>query len=313
MIRARLTPFMRFIPFMVGATASALLALLAIVIEPQLSFAEPKNPHAPSLTDGMECTGCHSTEGWSLAAGRGGGFDHARTGFPLTGRHAQTACVGCHAPEHRLSRECVGCHEDPHERRMGEQCDTCHDARAWQLTSARKRHEQTRLPLTGMHAVAECTECHQRSASRQWSTPPADCFACHAKDYRRKDIHPLHIGGTNPTRAPFPRDCGECHRAIGWSPAFVDPLQVQRLVGASSAALSRAPEDHELLFPIAHGPHRAAACEDCHSNAETFPRAVRCEGCHAHTPQKIQASHARVAGAVREGSCLHCHRGGAAP
>jgi hypothetical protein len=269
--------------------------------------------HTTGVTEGMDCVDCHSTGGWDLGTGKGQGFDHSRTGFPLGGRHAQTPCVGCHAPGKRTSRECVACHEDTHEHRLGRDCDGCHDARSWARTGARAQHELTRLPLTGMHALAECTECHRRAASRQWSTPPADCFGCHANDYRRKDIHPLHIGSAKPVRAPFPRDCAQCHRAIGWSPALVSPAAAQRLVGTSAAALMRAPDDHDVRFPISHGPHRQAACEDCHMNVESLPRAVRCTGCHAHAPAKLAIAHLQVTGVVRDGSCLHCHRGGGAP
>ena len=52
-----------------------------------------------ALTEGIDCSACHTPHGWKqLGEGAGsGGFDHARTGFPLTGQHVRTACIDCHA------------------------------------------------------------------------------------------------------------------------------------------------------------------------------------------------------------------------
>ena len=45
------------------------------------------------------------------------GFDHAQTGFPLAGRHAQLGCASCHTAQVEEKKtgkhaklECVGCH-----------------------------------------------------------------------------------------------------------------------------------------------------------------------------------------------------------
>jgi hypothetical protein len=166
----------------------------------------------------------------------------------------------------------------------------------------------TRLPLTGMHAVAECSECHQRAGSRQWSSAPADCFACHAADYRRTDIHPSHLGAPgDPSRPPFSRNCSTCHRPTGWVPAFFPASRSQALKNA--LALAVRPAEHESRFPIRSGKHRAAPCDGCHTSP-AVPRAVRCDGCHAHDRVQLSRLHRSVLGALA-GSCLGCHPGGA--
>jgi len=43
------------------------------------------------------CADCHGEERWKPPAR----FDHARTEFPLTGRHEQVACARCHPAKHR--------------------------------------------------------------------------------------------------------------------------------------------------------------------------------------------------------------------
>jgi hypothetical protein len=263
-----------------------------------------KSPHKGNITKGLDCSACHSTGSWDLLGGKSSGesgFDHARTGFPLTGRHRHAACTDCHTGEVKVRRDCASCHADPHGRRLGQQCDRCHNSVTWRSVRAIERHRLTRLPLTGMHALLDCTECHQRIGDRQWSSAPANCYACHAKDYRRGDVHPRHTGDAN--NPPFPHDCTQCHRATGWSPAVITSATF-----ALNQALS-APRHHDLSFPITFGKHRGAQCSSCHVSLAR-PKIVRCDGCHAHDPIRVRRQHRRVHAAVG-GSCLGCHPGGA--
>lgn len=264
-----------------------------------------------SITEGLDCSLCHTPQGWSELSDKGArGFDHARTGFPLTGRHAQTPCTGCHHGSEKITRLCVGCHRDEHEGRLGTDCSECHSALSFQAVRSFDRHRLTRLPLSGMHALVECSACHRRTTARKWSSPPADCYACHDQDYRRMDIHPLHVGGSgNPPARAFPHDCAQCHRASAWSPAIVSPGALRDLVVPSVNGLTRAPANHEALFPIQQGVHRTARCDDCHAS-ERVSQAVRCTHCHAHNPVSLQTQHRKLTASVSEGGCLACHRGG---
>ncbi len=262
-----------------------------------------KSPHRASITKGLDCSTCHTPSSWRLMpGGSGGGFDHSVTGFPLTGRHRQTACTACHTGNRKMSRQCISCHEDGHRRRLGQNCDRCHSARSFRDVRAIEKHRGTRLPLTGMHALADCSECHQRSSQGQWSGVPADCYACHVKDYRRTDIHPLHVGAAG--QPAFSKECTQCHRPTSWTPAFV-PASFRFRLSQSPLA----PRSHELSFPIRVGKHRGLECSDCHV-ALRSPRLVRCTGCHAHNAARVSRQHRRV-GPVRE-RCVHCHRGGRA-
>lgn len=264
------------------------------------------------LTDNVPCSACHTTEAWRAkgkAPGDTGGFDHATTGFPLTGQHARAACVSCHDGKRKIKRDCSSCHTDAHSGRLSQSCDQCHVPQGFRVTKPLEIHRFTRFPLTGMHVLADCTQCHRRAADHQWTGAPIDCFACHERDYRRADLHPVHVGtATSPS---FPRDCSQCHRAIGWAPAKFDPAA---LGGRVAAALQAAPPGHDLRFPIGFGSHRMATCSDCHAQL-AVPRIVRCTGCHAHDPVRLTQQHKRQplpASAVASGSsCLSCHPGGA--
>ena len=257
---------------------------------------------AHSFTEAVPCTACHTTAGWRVRNdGDKGGFDHAATGFPLTGAHLQGACTSCHRTSQGVHRACVSCHEDQHRGQLSSSCDTCHSAVGWRVTRPLEIHRFTRFPLTGMHALADCTQCHQRAADNQWFGAPVQCFACHEREYRRADLRPVHQGSAS--RPPFSRDCAQCHRPLAWAPAMFDPTQV------AVAALEAAPAGHDLRFPISFGMHRVATCSDCHTSL-AVPRAVRCIGCHAHEPVRLAAQHRAPIGTDGP-SCLACHVGGA--
>lgn len=269
-----------------------------------------------SITEQMECSACHTTDGWrstvdGSGVAKGTGFDHDRTGFPLRGQHDGALCTDCHQKERTLTRECRGCHEDAHQGRLNPDCSQCHNANSWFPTDAIEQHRYTRLPLTGMHAVVDCVDCHRRASDRMWSSVQADCFSCHFDDYRRSDVHPVHTGSA--TAPAFDRNCGTCHRASGWSPAVI-PIGLfdARLTASplSIMAQQQAPPDHDMRFPLSFGPHRGATCSDCHVR-ESGQGPVRCVGCHAHNPQSLRAQHRGSAPPSAGQACLSCHVGGA--
>ena len=272
--------------------------------QPTAQAPQPE-PTKRSFTDAIPCSACHSTTAWRAKGGSGEAakFDHATTGFPLTGQHLHASCVSCHDSKRALKRACSSCHEDFHRGRLSQACDGCHTPAGWKVTRPLEIHRMTRFPLTGMHVLADCSECHRRASEHRWTGAPIDCFGCHEKDYRRPDLRPLHTG--NATTQPFARDCSICHRSIAWVPATL-PVA---LAGTGASPLRTAPPGHDLRFPISFGVHRTASCEDCHASS-AVPRAVRCIGCHAHDPVRLRDQH-RQAIATDGASCMGCHPGGA--
>lgn len=148
------------------------------------------NPHGEQFADASgttTCGPCHTTEQWDLAQ-----FDHAATGFPLTGQHAALDCQRCHAlgdSDTRtfagLDATCASCHasDSPHQGQFeGTSCDTCHDTRAF--TVAAFDHDQTAFPLDGAHEAVACGSCHRTETApggepfvrfRPLGTACADC------------------------------------------------------------------------------------------------------------------------------------------
>lgn len=279
-----------------------------------LTTAPP--PPAPRLAmrrahdgfvDNMDCSACHTADGWGLAGAAGkSGFDHDKTGFPLRGAHATTICTGCHTGEGaKPATACEGCHRDPHEGRQFGTCAECHNAVAWSDTKVLEQHRRTRMPLTGRHAMIDCSACHKRQGERMYSDTPSDCFACHAKDYRNALTHPSHNGTGTCTdgspAAPFPRDCALCHQTTSFTPAYQDPANLP------CNTLRLAPK-HDAAFVLSTGSHRNAACGSCHSDLRR-PQLVRCDGCHEEI--KLRTQHgAPVARSAT--ACMSCHPRGVA-
>ncbi|MFT3693696.1 MAG: hypothetical protein QM831_11185 [Kofleriaceae bacterium] len=251
------------------------------------------------LVDNMDCKACHTSDGWTISANASGsGFDHDRTGFPLRGSHVQQTCGKCHTSEKAPPQECVGCHRDLHEGRQGNACAECHTATTWADTSTLDRHRQTRIPLTGRHALVDCVACHKRQTEGTWKDTPVACFACHQADYRRSDVHPTHDGSTG--EALFPRDCALCHQTSAWSPAITNPSTLPGTMARS---------DHAPFMTLTSGSHRTADCTSCHADRKRM-QLVRCDSCHADVALRTQHRGASVARSTS--SCLGCHPRGAA-
>src|SRR5512139_641396 len=143
---------------------------------------------------GEQCETCHGADDWKRTT-----FNHGRSRFPLTGRHVMLACKQCHLTQQfrDAKSECVACHDkqDVHKRRLGTQCESCHNARSWQLWDF-NHDTRTRFRLDGGHRGLDCYACHKVPVTGK-AALPTSCVSCHEKD----DVHEGSYG---------PR-CGNCH------------------------------------------------------------------------------------------------------
>lgn len=208
-------------------------------------------------------------------------FDHIQTGFSRTGKHASADCASCHTKKFvkepkvlsiiaktgrdtylGLSRACVACHEDRHDGKMGKECQSCHDAKAWS-PAINFDHAKTTFVLVGRHARVECSKCHDDLARKNTSLPVSfgaksfeDCAPCHASP---------HTGN-------FARQaCRSCHSPEDWK---------------SSNARGKFNHD-QTQFKLV-GRHEIVACEKCHKTGvkSSFRSSLRmahnaCTDCHS--------------------------------
>jgi hypothetical protein len=103
-----------------------------------------------------KCRKCHYQEGQPMIDP----FDHADTGWPLSGYHKGKSCRDCHekVPFIKPSTNCNDCH------------------RGWEPDSF--NHAVTGQILTENHKEINCADCHM---DRKFDVPPT-CVECHEED-----------------------------------------------------------------------------------------------------------------------------------
>jgi hypothetical protein len=235
-------------------------------------------------------------------------FDHASLEFLLEGRHAELACVDCHANadvlflvqgQHRflgLTQRCDTCHEDVHEGRIVRDCADCHgQEHPFEVVAT---FEHGRFPASGAHAEPACAECHvpdgERSVERLAGPGPfpreRGCDACHESPHGEGFLGAV----TAALAGNHAASCGACHDDVHRDFAGHPEAMPRELHAASGFTLET--------------PHDRAGCADCH--AETAPFAARfpgrsadaCAACH-DDPHGGQFGDL----GTWNGGCLDCH------
>jgi mRNA-degrading endonuclease YafQ of YafQ-DinJ toxin-antitoxin module len=241
-------------------------------------FNSASNPNHLAGGFTTDCTQCHSTTGWSPAL-----FDHAQTGFPLTGAHVTTQCQSCHVNGNYqlVYTDCYQCHQSDFDAvvspnhvsaNFSHDCTPCHSTTAWLPSTF--DHGQTAFPLTGAHLTTTCQSCH---VNGNYQLVYTDCFQCHQTDFEGAQS-PNHVAGN------FSHDCTTCHSTTAWAPASFD---------------------HTLTaFPLT-GAHITATCQSCHIDGNYQLVFTNCYQCHQldfQTP--LEPNH--VAGNFSH-DCTPCH------
>jgi len=243
-----------------------------------------------------ECARCHDATLFRNAAAH---FDHARfTGFAVSGAHEQSGCESCHEPSPEPDAAgrtfgrvaevfgefegCATCHVDPHGERFDapslpaevegqHDCARCHAESSFRaLPRAFEHGFWTGFPLTGAHAEAQCSACHEplpgasdvgRTMAEALGTRCSDCH---------EDPHASQFADEEGQS-----DCARCHDA------------------ARQAFLSF---DHERDARFALGEaHAALACGACHHTETRAELAVvrfrplkfECKDCHGNSTEVL--------------------------
>lgn len=258
------------------------------------------------------CEGCHAVSAWSEVT-----LDHdTQTGYPLTGKHTEAACSGCHvAPKQGapvtyrpIDTDCQTCHLDAHFGQLaGEDAETdcarCHDTGGFEIEAF--AHEQTRFPLTGAHAEVDCARCHLvveaagQSAVR-YRPLPSECAGCHA-DY--------HAGAFDRFKASPSDGCQTCHAPEAWAPARFDHAQVGwALAGRHAQARCGSCHGADLTRPMSQD------CATCHRDPHRGELGLRCVGCHSQDDWRSEfdadahrSTAFPLAGAHAVIPCEECH------
>ena len=152
--------------------------------------------------EGKKCGSCHNAQDWKKTT-----FNHnSMSKFLLLGNHALVDCKKCHvaATFKDAKSDCFSCHEKDdaivHKRRLGTQCQECHNVRGWKSWDF--DHNKTGFKLDGPHkGISDCYKCHTRPMPGNVKTDKA-CAGCHDKD----DVH----------NGDFGPQCDRCHDGNKW-------------------------------------------------------------------------------------------------
>lgn len=228
----------------------SVVALLLFLVPPITARAQT-SPHG---TMPYQCEECHSPASWKTMT-LPSKFDHAKTGFALTGQHAVAQCTKCHTNLKFAvaGKRCADCHKDMHRSQLGAACERCHTPGSWLVSDMIQRHAKTRFALVGAHATANCEQCHRKNQKNEYAGLRTDCNGCHQTDY-------ANAKSPNHRTAGFSTDCASCHRvnAVRWGGSF----------------------DHaQTGFPLV-GAHAATPCAQCHVGSNFKGMSAQCIGCH---------------------------------
>ena len=199
------------------------------------------DPHAGKL--GRNCADCHEAAGWARVR-----FDHAKTKYALTGKHAKVTCAACHADNRYTGTptQCAACHapDDVHAGARGGACADCHQTTGW--TGTKYDHlRATGFALAGGHAALDCKACHRTANLKD--PLPRECAGCHRSD----DPHATRFGAA----------CESCHTANAWTPTTFDHTR-------------------DGKFEL-RGAHQKLDCHACHTAVVASQRlGGECAGCH---------------------------------
>jgi nitrate/TMAO reductase-like tetraheme cytochrome c subunit len=235
-----------------------------------------KDAHNNTLSTN-DCAKCHNTEKFAPAPL----FDHAKTKFPLKGKHKDADCKRCHEITFVNSaifqkfadvpfNTCAVCHADVHNGQFGTNCKECHTEESFNVFVGKSTfdHSTTRFPLVGKHQAIDCAKCHKLEAS----TRPDNVF----QDYKNKDISTCVTCHKDVHESRLGTDCRQCHTE--------DSFQKIK---------NKKDFDHGLTGYPLEGKHITVDCKKCHETKMTDPlEHNRCADCHDdfHKGQFVNAT-----------------------
>ena len=235
-----------------------------------------QSPHGESLK--IDCKICHTQEEWAVNP-ETFAFDHGKTKFLLEGQHKNTDCKLCHSNLvfSEAPNECSQCHTDVHSNTLGEDCAQCHTPHSWIVTNTTEIHQQSRFPLLGAHATADCYDCHSQENFLRFEPLNVECIDCHRQDYTAT-TQPNHAN------AGYSFNCEDCHKmsAFEWSSSGFN---------------------HDF-FPLTEA-HAIGDCFQCHTNNNFSTISADCISCH-QADYNASSNPSHTAAGISQ-NCEECH------
>jgi hypothetical protein len=228
------------------------------------------DPHKAKL--GPSCASCHTETAWRTTK-----VDHAKTAFPLRGKHATVECAKCHTRPATVvkprSDTCAACHADPHKASFKQDCRACHTETTFQKGVF--DHTTTKFPLVDKHQGLACVSCHKTvtATMKDFRGLQTTCASCHA------DVHRGELG---------PR-CEQCHSAKSFAVKAFTHANPRPFFAGQHSALTCTQCHVKTLTPtrtVTNAAERvgftstATSCASCHKDPHLGQLAPACETCH---------------------------------
>jgi hypothetical protein len=251
------------------------------------------------------------------------GADHEF--FPLTGKHAELTCEGCHSDISYagLPDQCVDCHLSVRpENHYEGVCTLCHTTDGWisaefdhSIAAAVDCQSCHLINKPTNHFSGQCSACHSTNAWQPASFDHAvagatDCQSCHS--------------GNKPANH-FSGQCSACHSTNAWRPASFDHA-VAGATDCQSCHSGNKPANHfsgqcsachstSGWRPASfnHAAMGATDCQSCHSgNKPSNHYSGQCSACHSTDSwQGASFSHSfPMNHGKANGECAQCHPSG---
>ena len=266
-----------------------------------IAFASCANchndPHQPRFA--APCSSCHTTPAWRTTK-----VDHARTAFPLRGRHAAVECVKCHTqPATKVAPRfdtCAACHTDPHRGTFKQDCASCHNETSWRTGAF--DHSTTRFPLVDKHAGLTCAACHKNAAPSALSSPPATA-AGRGRATAAARV-PLVISPAAVDFRGLRTDCVSCH-----SDVHQGELGVRCEACHTARTFDVTSFNHARPRPFFAGEHARLLCAQCHTPTAVpaTPSGGRIGAIVARTTPAAPSRMSRIGLTKTADTCVSCH------
>jgi hypothetical protein len=229
------------------------------------------DPHKATL--GPACSTCHTDASWHTTK-----VDHAKTAFPLRGKHATVECAKCHTKAPTVVKPrfdtCAACHADVHRGAFKQDCAACHTESSFQKGAF--YHATTKFPLTDKHVGVACVACHKTvtATAKDFRGLQTACSACHS-DVHRGELGPL---------------CETCHTVKSFAVKTFTHANPRPFFDGQHASLACTQCHVKTMAPTrtsANAAERvgfittATACASCHKDPHLGQLAATCESCHS--------------------------------
>lgn len=303
------------------------------------------SPHTNIFSKALlqkKCTACHTTQDWTMLK-TGGGFDHSKTKFTLTGAHKTAKCTDCHGPSGRQvfkfksaqDQYCIDCHKNIHigqfsTKFSANKCSECHTTKNF-TERLQFDHNATNYKLIGEHKKLQCAECHKpiektnldwpnfKSADHAAVKPvlkskflfpelkQQKCLACH-QDYHKGQLS---------------QSCSECHSENGWKPiSFVHNKQSRFILRYKHETVDcnkchKTTKDvikfKNQLRPVVQFKPLSNTCVECHKDQHNGSFGRQCQECHTEKNWKSTKDFHKnftLSGVHYMLDCAECHKDG---